>query len=48
MKVVQQNLLKATSYAINKVYKLTLSFGFRREGMDFVERIECPCVIAQL
>jgi hypothetical protein len=48
MKVMQQNLLKATSFVINKVYKLTLSFGFRLEGMDSVERVGCPCVIAQL
>jgi hypothetical protein len=48
MKVVQQYLFKATSSAINKVYKLTLSFGFWQEGMDSVERVECPHVIAQL
>jgi hypothetical protein len=40
--------MKHESCAINTVYKLTLSFRFWQEGMDSVERVECPRVIAQL
>jgi hypothetical protein len=40
-------VIKATNFGINNFQELTLS-GFRQEGTDALERVECPRVMSQL